>query len=242
MVHRAVDFRERSEPRQRLESPVVGVVLIVSLGPEMEIDGRRMGSFVAGVWDRPVVTGHDGEQAGYQLYLDPLGARRLLGFPAAELGNQLVALDDAVGGFATELTGRLWDAPNAAERHAIAQRLLAGRLVEDHATAPEVAYALTRLQASRGAARIESLAAEVGWSRRHLSARFREAVGLSPKAVARLFRVEHAAQRIHAGDPLGDIAYAAGYSDQSHLNRDFRELVGCTPTEFPFVQDKPAGV
>jgi AraC-like DNA-binding protein len=75
---------------------------------------------------------------------------------------------------------------------------------------------------------------------RHLAARFGDAVGLPPKAVGRLIRVAHAAQRVRAGDLLADIAYEGGYADQSHFNRDFRELVGCTPAEFPFVQDMPA--
>jgi AraC-like DNA-binding protein len=237
VIQRAADFHERAAPLHRLESPLAGVVLIVSLGPDMQIDGQSTGSFAAGVWDRPTVTGHFGEQAGYQLYLDLLGARRVLGMPAAQLANRLVALEDVVGGFAAELTERLADAPDATERHAVAQRLLARRLREDHATAPEVAYALARLRATRGAARVESLAAEVGWSRRHLAARFRDTVGLPPKAVGRLIRVEHAARRVRAGHPLADIAYGAGYADQSHFTRDFRELVGCAPTEFPFVQD-----
>ena len=96
VVDRAVDFRERAAPGRRLEGPFTGVVLIVSLGPDMEIDGRPTGSFVAGVWDRPTVTGHSGEQAGYQLYLDVLGARRLLGVPSGELANRLVALEDVL--------------------------------------------------------------------------------------------------------------------------------------------------
>jgi AraC-like DNA-binding protein len=216
---------------------LVGVVLVVSLGPDMEIDGRPIGSFVAGVWDRPTVTGHYGEQAGYQLYLDVLGAQRLLGVPAVELANRLVALEDVVGEFGVELAERLADAPCAQERHATAQRLLAGRLSADRAPAPEVAYVLERLRATRGAARVEALAAEVGWSRRHLAGRFRDIVGLPPKALGRLLRVEHAARRLRAGDRLADIAYGAGYADQPHFNREFRELVGCTPSEFPFVQD-----
>lgn len=239
VIDRAADFEERSAPRQRLESPLVGVVLIVSLGPDMEIDGRSIGSFVAGVWDRPTVTAHHGEQAGYQLFLDVLEAPRLLGVPAAELANRLVALEDVVGGFAGELADRLAAAPGAVERHAIAQRLLASRLRADRAPPGEVAYVLERLRDTQGAARVEALAAEVGWSRRHLSARFRDTVGLAPKAVGRLFRVEHAAQRVRAGDRLADIAYGAGYADQAHFTREFRELVGCAPSEFPFVQDIP---
>jgi AraC-like DNA-binding protein len=242
VIARASDFHERGAPRRRLESPFVGVVLVVSLGPDMEIDGRAAGSFVAGVWDRPTMTGHHGEQAGYQLYLDVLGARRLLGVPVGELGNRLVALEDVLGAFAAELAERLAAAPDSAERHLIAQRLLASRLSADHSTAPEVACALARLRATRGLARVETIATEVGWSRRHLAARFREAVGLPPKALGRLIRVEHAAERVRAGDPLADIAYSAGYADQSHFNRDFRELVGCAPTEFPFLQDTPVTV
>jgi AraC-like DNA-binding protein len=240
VVHRAAYFHERAAPLRRLEGPLAGVVLIVNLGPEMEIDGRATGSFVAGVWDRPTVTGHYGEQAGYQLYLDLIGARRLLGVPACELTNRLVALDDLLGSFAAELAERVAAASDAKNRHAIAQRLLAARLSDQPTTPPEIDHTLARLRATRGAASIETLAAEVGWSRRHLAGRFREAVGLAPKALGRLIRVEHAAQRVRAGDPLADVAYASGYADQSHFNREFRELVGCTPTQFPFVQDMRA--
>jgi len=240
VIIRASDFHERTEtPVRRLECPLLGVVLIVSLGPDIEVAGERIGSFVAGLWDRPVTTGHFGEQAGYELYLDLLGARRLLGVPTAELATRLVRLEDLLGPFAGELTEQLAEAPDAAARHAVAQRLLAGRLLKDCAGSPEIRRVLGHLRASHGTARIETLAAEVGWSRRRLFARFRAELGLAPKTVARLVRAEYATGLLRAGQPLADVAYAAGYADQPHFNRDFREFVGCSPGEFPFVQDMP---
>jgi len=240
VIIRASDFQERAEtPVRRSEGPMLGVVLIVSLGPDIEVAGERIGSFAAGLWDRPVTSGHFGEQAGYELYLDLLDARRLLGVPIAELTNRLVRLDDLFGSFAGELAEQLAEARDAVARHAVAQRLLARRVIEGPAGSPELRRVLGRLRASRGTARIEALAAEVGWSRRHLSARFRAEVGLAPKTVARLVRAEYAADLLRAGRPLADVAYAAGYADQPHFNRDFREFVGCPPGEFPFVQDMP---
>lgn len=239
VIIRAADFHERSAPLRRSEGPLLGVVLLVSLGPDIEVAGQQIGSFAAGLWDRSVTTGHFGEQAGYQLYLDLLGARRLMGVPLAELANRLVRLDDLLGPFAGELAEQLAAAPHAAARHALAQRLLAHRLTEGPSGSPEVRRVLGRLRSSHGAARVEALAAEVGWSTRHLSARFREEVGLGPKAVARLARAEHAVALLRDGRPLADVAYSAGYADQPHFNRDFRELVGCPPGEFRFVQDIP---
>ncbi|MBA2516055.1 MAG: helix-turn-helix transcriptional regulator [Solirubrobacterales bacterium] len=240
VVRRATYFEERSAgPMRRVEGPMLGVVLLFSLGPDIEVAGERIGSFAAGLWDRPVTTGHFGEQRGYQLYLDVLGARRLLGVPMSELSNRLVPLEDLLGRQADELTERLAGAGDVDGCHALAQAALARRHVEGHPAAPEVAYALDRVRASRGAVRVEALAAEVGWSARHLATRFHADVGLAPKVVARLARVEHAVALLRAGRPLADVAYAGGYADQPHFNREFRALVGCTPGEFRSVQDTP---
>jgi len=240
-VLRAADFHERAPGGlRRLEGPMLGAVVIISLGPDIEVAGERIGSFAAGLWDRPVVTGHFGEQVGYQLNLDLLSAGRLLGVPMSELANRLVRLEDLLGPLVTELVERMASAPDAASRHALAQGLLVRRLAEPSRCSPTVKWALSRIRASRGAERVEAIAAGIGCSRRHLATSFREQVGLSPKAVARLVRCEHAVSLVRAGKSLSEVAYEAGYSDQPHFNRDFRDLVGCAPTDFPFVQDGPA--
>ncbi len=79
--------------------------------------------------------------------------------------------------------------------------------------------------------------AELGCSRRYLRDGFVRQVGLPPKTVARLMRFHSVRERIQdEPDPAhprwGEVAHAAGYADQSHLNREFRELAGTTPSDF----------
>lgn len=234
-VLRAVGFAERTaEPVSRREAPLLGVVVMAVRGPRIAVDGDRVGSFAAGLYDRPVVTGHDGEQAGTQLYLSLTGARRALGLPLDELANRTVALEDVLGPDARGLG----DEEDALPR---LEALLARRLAEAPPVAPEVRFALGRIAATHGQVRVDELARETGWSRRHLSARVRDAAGLPPKALARLARASRAAELLREpGAHLADVAYACGYSDQPHFTREFRAFAGVPPGEFPSVQD--AGV
>lgn len=96
---------------------------------------------------------------------------------------------------------------------------------------------------------VAAVAAEVGWSRRHLTTQVGAELGLSPKAYQRVARFQTAHRRLHAlartGRPsLAAVAADTGYADQAHLTREWVELGGCTPArwlreEFPFVQDSP---
>ena len=81
---------------------------------------------------------------------------------------------------------------------------------------------------------VRSVGAQLGRSTRWVQRAFRDTVGLSPKMLTRINRVQRAmrAARSHPARTWSSIAADAGYFDQSHLVRDFRQLVGCTPSEF----------
>ena len=230
-VLRYCAYREYSAaPFSRLEVPNGFVSLILSFGDPIDVSGERCTSFVAALHEHPAVTTFAGGQHGIQIDVTPLAARRLFGMPLHEISGELVVGWDALVG--DDLVDRLAYAPDAFE---LLDAELARRLDRDVPHEREVGWAFARLRASAGAVPVGDLAAELGWSPRRLIERFRDVVGLPPKLTARILRFESVVQRLRAGERLADIAYDAGYYDQAHMNRDFREFAHCSPGKF--VQD-----
>ncbi|MPZ87396.1 MAG: helix-turn-helix domain-containing protein [Nitriliruptorales bacterium] len=155
------------------------------------------------------------------------------GRPLRELTSEIVPLEEVLGADAPRLVDDLATAPDWPSRFQRLDRELAGPLAADHVPAPEVVRSWERIVAARGRVRVGDLAAEVGWSRRHLTARVREQLGLSPKRMARLARFDHATTLLSRPGGLGfaDVAAATGYYDQAHFTNDVRELSGLSPTQ-----------
>ncbi|MDX3427893.1 MULTISPECIES: helix-turn-helix domain-containing protein [unclassified Streptomyces] len=210
--------------------------LEMAAGVDDESPVNRFGSVAGGPMCRSVAIHHDGRQHGVQVSLTPLGARAVYGMPAAALAHQLVPLDALLGALGVELTDRLRAATSWTARFAVLDEvfLLAVGRGGDRVprVRPEVAEAWRRLVAARGRVQVGAVAAELGWSRRYLTERFRGEVGLSPKTFARVLRFEHAHELATAHDPLpwAAVATASGYADQAHLVRDWGEFTGRSPT------------
>ncbi|GAA4685353.1 helix-turn-helix domain-containing protein [Phytohabitans rumicis] len=83
------------------------------------------------------------------------------------------------------------------------------------------------------------LAAELGWSGRHLASTFRREIGLTPKMAARVLRFERAYAALGSADSWADIAVSCGYYDQAHLIRDFKEFAGAPPGHFRPIAGAP---
>jgi AraC-like DNA-binding protein len=175
-----------------------------------------------------------GRYACLDLKLTPLGAYTLLhGLPLSELAGAVHPLEDVLGHDGRRLEEQLAGAGDGPERFAILESFLLARNAEGPTPDPAVARAWSRLCQSEGRASVGALARELRCSRRYLGSRFREQVGQPPKTVARLLRFERACRLIRAEPArLADIAIDCGYYDQSHLNRDFRDLAGTTAGQF----------
>jgi AraC-like DNA-binding protein len=91
-----------------------------------------------------------------------------------------------------------------------------------------------RIASDRDVVRVEDLALAMGLGRRTLERLFREHVGLSPKWVIRQYRMQVAADEAAKGRAVDwpRLANDLGYADQAHFIRDFRAILGTTPSEF----------
>jgi AraC-like DNA-binding protein len=242
-------YEERtSEPLRRREVPNGRVVLILSFGDPIEIleraGARTIGtvtSFVAGMHDGFTLTRQRGRQHGIQIDLTPLGAYRLLGVPMCEIANQVVALDRLGGRPVADLADQLAEAPSWADRFARLDRALWSWAANGPEVEPAVAWAWRQLDDSHGRVPVRVLADEIGWSRRHFSSRFQQRIGLTPKTTGRVLRFRRAVGLLEGAGTIAEVAASCGYADHSHLDREFKALAGCTPSELMAARLPDAG-
>lgn len=247
LVDAYIGYDERDTAfTRRHELPGLNAVMIVNLGDPITIVdtagfvlpiGTGCG-FAAGLSDAYAVSETGGNQRGIQVMFTPQGARRFFRLPMSELTNRVFLLPELLGqAAAMRLVEALqaandWQTCFARLDTAIAARIAAREAV-DLAGIRNAGWALRQIAERHGDVSVAALAEEIGCSRKHLAALFREHVGLSPGTVAGLLRFRHALDLIDAAPAKWtDIALAAGYYDQAHFNRDFRRLTGRTPGDY----------
>lgn len=254
-VAAAHGYRSPAMPTGRHRGlPSRHLTLVVELAAPLRVSGTgppvAAHAVVGGLHTRAALIDATRPQEGLQYALTPLAAGALLGLPPAELAERTVDLADVLGRAADRLVEDLAATTDWAQRFARLDAALLDRLGgRITPVPPEVREAWRVVHGSAGRCRIEDLAAHVGWSRRHLSERFRLTTGITPKQAARIARFE-ATRRLlvdRRRPPLAEVAARCGYADQPHLAREWRALAGCSVgtwlrEELPFVQDSaPAG-
>lgn len=202
---------------------------------------RTYRSVLSGLQASPALIAHDGNQEGVAIEMTPLGSRALFRMPAGALWDLTLELQEVAGPIGDELWERLQDAAGWGERFAACDAILT-RLVGEDQTPVGLAACWQALASSHGQLAIDALAREAGYSRQHLTRRFRQEFGLGPKLAARIIRFERAnrmLRSIPSNVSLADVAATCGYADQAHLTRDFTALAGCPPTQWLREEDLP---
>ena len=217
----------------------------------------RDGAWIVGLHDRPQLSEAAGERDFMIVRFTPLGAHHFLRVPMHLIRRQAVdlgQLDPRLASLVMSRVGiaRRWDERFAAMEALIAERVAAAALPNG------LAFAWCRLETADGRVPVGALASEIGCSHRTLIDQFRTGIGVTPKAMGRVFRFNRAIRSLDASsrnrtaadaskpyietDAPGpaaaretrwtDLAADCGYFDQAHFIKEFRQFSGITPTDF----------
>nr|WP_245192749.1 helix-turn-helix domain-containing protein [Amycolatopsis alba] len=233
-------YLEGAPPYARLTlPPAPSALLIVNLGEPFRI---RVGAATAEYADGCVITmrtralefGYPRRTRSVGVHVKPWGLAPFLPMPAAELRDRPVTVEQVWGRSAVAgLRDRLATADRPQEMLTLLEEELMRRLSETDGLGL-VRHTSSVLAATGGAAVIGDLSVAAGVSGTHLAQRFKQLVGVTPKRLARTYRLTTTVLGIDPSGPIdwGGLATGAGYFDQAHFGHEFREFTGLTPTRY----------
>lgn len=81
---------------------------------------------------------------------------------------------------------------------------------------------------------VEQLSEQININRRNLERKFAKKIGLSPKELSRMVRIQSVLRSLIDNNysNLTDVAYEFNYYDQAHFIKDFKEFTGESPGKY----------
>lgn len=165
----------------------------------------------------------------------PNGIHQLLGIPAHEFHDSIIPVEDVFDKKITALQESLFEQNNQIRTELlnsffsslIASKTTSNQFLIDHS--------LNFIIKNKGQFSIKQLVEYTGYTERHLERKFKECIGLNPKKFGNVVRLHHFLKLLKdkpEDTNLTTLCYDAGFSDQSHLIKDFKKHTGITPTEY----------
>src|SRR5687767_2219468 len=160
----------------------------------------------------------------------PSGLHRLLGLPMKELFDDGFDALDILGNEMSQLNERLVNLQDLAARQVIVEEYFLRKIKRLKECSP-FDHALRELVRSDGNLPIHQVASLACLSVRQLERKFSERIGMPPKVFARIARFSKAyrLRESRSDYTWSTIAHEAGYFDQMHFIRDFKEFAGVNP-------------
>lgn len=192
---------------------------------------RQPLAMVVGPTARPTIVRPTGAIDVIGIRLQPWAASRVFRASMSALRDRVLPLADVTRTPLLEIPEQLADLSDVDDRLGRAAGALRHHRAKPAADISRLAVEM--IPRSSDAPTVRELARGLGRTVRTIERVFADDVGLAPKTLVRIVRVQRSlAIAMTTNLRWSAIAARAGYHDQSHFVRDFRSLVGCTPTEF----------
>jgi len=150
------------------------------------------------------------------------------------MDNRAVALSELYGEAGVDLEKKVLAAPTTTDRIAIIESFLLNRLNSPDGIDSLAKSCVEMLLRTKGQVSIDILAGQLNTSRRQLERKFFLAIGLRPKQLSKIIRLQATLKVMEQKQfaSLTALAHENGYFDQAHFIKDFREFTGMSPRQF----------
>ncbi len=175
-----------------------------------------------------------GDVESFAICFYPHGFTNFVSLPLKDLVDKEVPLEDLFGSDeATDLEQRVLNAGGTSERIEIIESFLLKKLHENSTIENIVKTVVDELMSTNGGTAIKEILKGDLSKRRQLERNFKKQIGISPKQLGRVVRLQAALKTmLNNKDSLTNVAYESDYFDQAHFIRDFKKFLGMTPKEF----------
>lgn len=165
----------------------------------------------------------------------PYGFANFVSVPIKNLANKETPISELFEQHtAKELEQKIIEATNSSERIEIIENFLLDKFNEKTAIDNIVKTTIDALLLTNGSTSISAILKEDLSKRRQLERNFVKQIGVSPKQLGKLIRLQTALKMLlnTEAESLTNIAYESEYYDQAHFIKDFKEFTGINPKEF----------
>lgn len=221
-----------------------GLILSGSMNLHSQYSGEGMpSSFFYGTLNHYKDFHSKGAFSMMAVVFQPYFLNLLLRTSAKETRNQIIAVEDVFKDRLESFRESLFDKKNPLSiihdlNFFFTQFLSEEMGFEHHFITAVQQYILQH----KGSVSSKDLEHFTGYSERHLERKFENHMGMSPKKYSNIIRLHYFLSLMNKGmdENMTMLSYQAGYSDQSHLIREFRNNVGLTPKQYSKTENKLA--
>ena len=192
---------------------------------------------ITGPMSRPMRMRSTGPVNLFGICFQPGGGYPFFKYPAHELANQYIDVDDLWRTNGREFVEHIQnDCSTTQSRIEAVSTYLKDRLESNLSDDLVTQKAVETIERCKGRITIDRLARHLGLSCRHLARKFKDRIGMTPKQLCRNIRFKQVYKLIETSSHhnWADVALTCGYYDQSHLIHEFKYFTGSSPEAYFF--------
>jgi len=171
----------------------------------------------------------------FGIKFQPWGLRPFIKIKRSEVTDKFLTHEEVFGRNVKVLQEKVLHTINVSDIIATVEDFFVRELYDTASDDLLVVDAMQKILAANGKVDLDRIYSRYGLTPRRIQQRFSDFAGTSPKMFARLVKFRFALKKLHSITPHGsltNVAYDAGYYDQSHFIHDFKFFAGVNPQRY----------